>query len=163
VPLSLLPALFFVFEMQEPRLRIVIPDVPEMKMQAHPDAKRLPHARFLGAEAGYTLSVLTPAADAGATPGECARSGSRGVISRFGLDPKFVVGFQADERTFVMLFPYRVDPVIQFKAFLLSADQGKHCVEVHVSRTMAPATEQALAEALARWYQGFRDARIESY
>ena len=150
--------------MPEPRLRIVIPDIPQMKMEPHPLAAAQPSARFQGsAEGGYTLSVLMPTADAGMTPRDCAQALARQVINRFGVDPKFVVGVQPNETTFVMLFPYRVHPVIQFKAFLLSGWNGTHCVEVHVSRTMAAAPEKELAESLAKWFQGFRGARIDSY
>jgi hypothetical protein len=74
-----------------------------------------------------------------------------------------VVTGQANETTFLMMFPYRLDPVIQFKAFLLSGYKGTHCVEVHISRTVLPAPEKALAEDLARWFQGFRGAKIETY
>ena len=156
--------LAFEFEMPEPRLRIVIPDVPQMSMGVHPNAGVQPHARFMGSDAtGYSLSVLLPTADAGMTPRDCARSIARSLVNRFGLDPKFVVAAQANETTFIMLFPYRVDPVIQFKAFVLSGVNGSHCVEVHVSRTMPPAPEKALAEDLARWFQGFRGAKIEPY
>jgi len=154
----------FSFDLPEPRLRIVVPDVPQMKMEAHPLAASQPHARFIGsAEGGYTLSVLLPAAGKGMTPRDCAQSLARAIVGRFGLDPKYVVSGQANETTFVLLFPYRVDPVIQFKAFLLSADRGEHCVEVHVSRTVPAADEKDMAEDLARWFEGFRRARIESY
>ncbi len=157
VALEVLAAETFSFEMPEPRLRIVVPDIPRMDMVQQ-------QGRFIGsAEGGYTLSVLTPAADAGMTPRDCAQSLARHVINRFGLDPKFVVGVQANDATFVMLFPYRAHPVIQFKAFLLSGWNGTHCVEVHVSRTMADAPEKQMAEDLARWFQGFRGARIEPY
>ena len=150
----------FAFDMPEPRLRIVIPDVPQMKMNVPSDTDQ----QFAGSDGtGYTVSVLTLTADGGLTPRECARSSARGVINRFSLDPKYVVALEANGTTFVMLFPYRVDPVIQFKAFLFSGYRDTHCVEVHVSRAMQPAPEKALAEDLARWFEGFRGARIEPY
>jgi hypothetical protein len=153
----------FSFEMPEPRLRIVVPDAPQMKMGVHPNAAAQPHARFFGSAGAYTLSVLVPTADAGMTARDCARSSARSITSRFGLDPRFVVARQVDEATFLMLFPYRVDALIQFKAFLLSGTQGTHCVEVHVSRTMERLPEKAMAEALARWFEGFRGAKVEPY
>lgn len=154
----------FSFDMPDPRLRIVIPDIPQMAMKPHPLAAAQPHARFMGSDdSGHVVSVLLPTADAGMTPRDCAQSLARGVINRFGLDPKFVVGVQVNETTFAMLFPYRVDRVIQFKAFLLSGHAGTHCVEVHVSRTIIDAPEKEMAEALAKWFRGFRDARIEPY
>ena len=154
----------FSFDMPDPRLRIVVPDLPQIEMKPHPLAASQPHARFLGSSGdGVTLSVLLPTADPGMTPRDCARSLARHVINRFGLDPKYVVGVQANDTTFVMLFPYRVDAVVQFKAFLLSGSSDAHCVEVHVSRTMGPAPEQQMAESLAKWFEGFRGARIEPY
>jgi len=155
----------FTFEMPDPRLRIVVPDIPQMRMAVHPNNAMQPHARFMGSDdrTGHVVSVLLPTADAGMTARECAQAGSRAVVKRFGLDPKFVVTLQPEENTFVMLFPYRVEPVLQFKAFLLSGYKGTHCVEVHISRTMAPAAERALAEDLAKWFQGFRGARIVAY
>jgi hypothetical protein len=155
----------FTFEMPDLRLRIVVPDVPQMRMAVHPNNAMQPHARFMGSDdgTGHVVSVLLPTADPGMTPRDCAQWVSRSVARRFGLDPKYVVTLQADESTFVMLFPYRVDRVIQFKAFVLSGYKGTHCVEVHVSRTMAPAAERALAEDLAKWFRGFRGAKIETY
>jgi hypothetical protein len=147
----------FSFDMGDLRLRVIVPDIPQMRMEAQGNE------RFSGANGAYTMSLLLPKAEAGTTPRDCAGSIARTVINRFGLDPKYVVTGQANETTFLMMFPYRLDPVIQFKAFLLSGYKGTHCVEVHISRTVLPAPEKALAEDLARWFQGFRGAKIETY
>jgi len=154
----------FLFEMPDPRLRIVVPDIPQVKMGVHPNKPVQPHALFFGSNGSeYTISVLMPTSDPGMTARDCARASARGVISRYGLDPKFVVTLQPSETTFVILFPYRVDTFVQFKAFLFSSYRGTHCIDVHVSRTMTPVAEKALAEDLAKWFQGFRAAKIETY
>src|SRR5919109_667921 len=115
----------FSFDMAKPRLRVVVPDIPQMKMGPHPNAPAQPHALYMGSGTqGYSISVLMPTADKGMTPRDCARSSSRSLVSRYGLDPKAVVTHQTNDATFVMLFPFRAGPVTQFKAYLLSGHGG---------------------------------------
>src|SRR5262245_58845973 len=104
----------FSFEMPDPKLRIVVPDIPQMKMGVHPNAAQQPHARYFGGDdTGYSISILMPTADAGMTPRECANSISRSVVKQFGVDPKYVNALQNDDSTFVVIFPIRVDTLIQ--------------------------------------------------
>ena len=149
----------FEFEMTDPRLRIVIPDAPPMQMGPHPLGQA--HTRFMGnGPGGFSISVLTPSADRGMTAAECAASRSGSVAQRFGLKREDIVAFRANETTFVMLFPFKVEPMVQLKAFLLSGHGGTRCIEVHLSNTLAGRpTEQELAA----WMKGFRNARIEPY
>lgn len=154
----------FLFDMPEPRLRIAVPDIPQIAMAVHPNAAAQPHARFMGNDdTGYSISVLMPTADPGMTPLDCARSSSGGIVSRYGLDRKAVRMHQTNESTFVMLFPVRIGPLVQFKAYLLSGHGGTHCVEVHISKTVTLASQDAVATDLANWYQGFGGATISSY
>jgi len=154
----------FSFDMPQPRIRVVVPDIPQMKMGIHPNAGVQPHARFMGADPqGFSISILLPTADGGMSPRDCARSGWKSIIARFGVDPKFVVAQQANESTFLVLFPYKTSSVVQLKAFLLSGYAGTHCVEVHISKTIVPPTADAVSVQLPNWLQGFRNARIESY
>ncbi|HWA36815.1 MAG TPA: tetratricopeptide repeat protein [Burkholderiales bacterium] len=150
----------FAFEMTDPNLRIVIPDAPPMHMGPHPLAQA--HTRFMGSGTkGYSISVLTPTADAGMTALDCAKSGSGEVARRFGLKREDVVALRTNETTFVMLFPLKVDALVQLKAFLLSGHGGTHCVQVHLSRTLVPG--DSTAEEIAAWMGGFRTARIEAF
>jgi hypothetical protein len=154
----------FSFDMPQPRLRVVVPDIPQIKMGIHPNAALQPHARFMGTgPQGFNISILMPTADAGMSPRDCARTMHKSIMARFGVDPKFVVAQQANESTFVMLFPLKIDPLVQFKAFLLSGYAGSHCVEVHISKTIMPATPETVSAQLPNWYQGFRKAKIENY
>lgn len=153
----------FRFDMPEPRLRITIPDLPQFALRIHPNAALVPHNRFFGdGPDGYSLSILLPTADAGMGALECARSIFGSLVKRYELDPKFVVTHRSNDRTFVMLFPHRAGPIVQLKAYLLSGT-GTHCVEVHVSNTLTAASKEAGADAIAAWFQGFRQATIESY
>lgn len=158
------PAGTFSFDMRQPPLRLVVPDIPQMKMGAHPNAPAQPHALFMGTgEKGYSISVLMPTADAGMTAKDCAVSSHRSLVSRYGLDRKSVAAHQTNESTFVMLFPVRTGPLIQFKAYLLSGYGGTHCLEVHISRTVTARSQEAVSAELEAWYRGFREAKIEAY
>lgn len=151
----------FSFDMGEPRLRVVVPDLPPIEMGPHPNAGAQPHARFMGsAKPAYTVSVLMPTADPGMTAADCARSISRSLASRYGLKRDDVGMHQTSDSTYVMLFPVSVGPLTQLKAYLMSGYGGSHCVEVHISRLVS---ERARESELAGWYQGFREARIEAY
>jgi hypothetical protein len=153
----------FSFDMGEPRLRLVVPDIPPMAMGPHPNAPAQPHARFMGSgERGYSVSVLTPTADPGMTPKDCAGSIYRSLVSRYGLQRESVTTHKSNDSTFIMLFPVRTGPLTQFKAYLLSG-YGGHCLEVHISRTVTAQSQEALSQELAEWYRGFRQARIEPY
>jgi len=153
----------FSFDMPQPRIRVVVPDVPQMKMGVHPNAAAQPHARFMGSEGGFTVSILMPTAAAGMSPRDCARAAHKSIMARFAVDPKFVVAQQANDSTFTVLFPFKVGPLVQLQAFVLSAYGGTHCVEVHISKMVVPPTAEAVTAQLTSWYQGFRKARIESY
>jgi hypothetical protein len=144
----------FVFEMNEPRVRIVIPDAPPMQMGPHPRVD-LRHARFLGANAAYSLSVLTPTADPGMDAAACARSMSSDIFRQFGLKREDVVARRPNERTFLLLFPVKVDPILQLKAYLLSSAEG-YCVQVHLSKTVTSKDD------IEPWFRGFGNARIEA-
>jgi hypothetical protein len=154
----------FSFDMPEPRIRFVVPDIPQMDMGVHPNAGVQPHALFMGSgPRGYSISILMPTANAGMTPRDCARSGYGSLVSRYGLDPKSVVTYQANDMTYVVLFPFRVGPLTQLKAYLLSSHGGTHCIEVHISKTVTSTSKEAVSDELAAWYRGFRNANIEVY
>ena len=145
----------FVFEMSGPKLKIVIPDAPRMQMRPHPLAGTQPHARFMGSGAdGFSISVLTPTAQPGMKPADCASSISYELVRRYGLKPEGIVRRRPDESTFIMLFPVNVDPGVQLKAYLMSG-HGGHCIEVHLSRTVRAEKD------VAAWFKGFAGARIE--
>lgn len=151
----------FLFDMGEPRLRVVVPDLPPIEMGPHPNAPAQPHARFMGSgKPAYTVSVLMPTTDPGMTARDCASSISRDLVLRYGLKREAVTTHQTSDSTFVMLFPVSVGPLTQLKAYLMSGYGGSHCVEVHISK---PVSERAREAELADWRSGFREARIEAY
>jgi len=152
----------FSFEMPKERLRILIPDIPQMEMADHPNAAMQPHARYMGRDGtGYTISILTPTSDPGFGPEACAVSIFNSLMARYRLDPKNVTRRKVDANTFVVLFPVRMDPFVQFKAYVLSGYGGSHCLEVHASRMVSAADKDVLVEQLTAWFKGFHGARVE--
>lgn len=150
------PPAHFVFDLDEPRLRISIPDAPPMTMAPHPLAGAQPHARFMGGANGYSISILTPTADAGMTPVQCANAIAADLVRRYGLKREAIVTRRTSEVSFVMLFPVNAAGTAQLKAYLLSGHGGTHCVEVHVSKVVASEKD------VAAWFEGFAEARIEA-
>jgi hypothetical protein len=51
----------FSFDMGDLRLRVIVPDIPQMRMEAQGNE------RFSGANGAYTMSLLLPKAEAGTT------------------------------------------------------------------------------------------------
>jgi hypothetical protein len=154
----------YAFDMKSERLRILVPDIPQIRMTIHPNAAQQPHARFFGGgDDGYTISILTPTADPGMTPRACANSISRALAGRYGLEPKSVVRRRNDDSTYVMLFSSAAGPLVQLKAYVMSGYGGTHCLEVHISKTLAPAERDVPEAELRKWFEGFAGARIQLY
>jgi hypothetical protein len=155
----------FSFDVPENRFRVVIPEMPQIKMTPHPLAASRPDARYLGGDekSGYTISILTPTADKGMTPEDCASSSYRGLLKRYGVEEKYVVARRNNPTTFVVLFPTRAGPLLQLKAYLLSGYNGDHCIDVHVSRNFNVDGGEQLAKDMKEWFESFTKASIEHY
>lgn len=148
--------------MPKENVRISIPDLPQMAMQPHPNSAMQAHARYFGAgDGGYSISILTPTADPGMGAEECAASISRGLISRYAIDPRLFLRWKNDANTYVAVFPARVGPLIQFKAYFMSAFGGTHCLEVHSSKTVTATDKDAIVAEMSEWIRKFRSARID--
>jgi len=153
----------FSFDMPDPRLRITIPDLPQVTMDVHPSIQTQPHMRFLGREdTGLNVSILVSTADEGMTAQDCARAHVKHTIALLNLDPQFVNVKQTNATTFVMLFPRHTDPITQLHAYVISSHPG-HCMHVHASKILMPVPDAALATLVDAWYQGFQQASIVSY
>lgn len=147
----------FHFDVMRPRVRIIIPGLPDFPLEPHPLAKAQPHVRFMGSKQPYILSILTPTADAGMTAAQCANSSASALMRRFGLSESQVQLRKADDATYVATFHLKEGRIISLKAFLWSAAGGTHCVELNVSKIVSSLDE------LEAWPRVFESARIESY
>ena len=144
----------FTLEMKEPPFRVAIPALPAMEMKRHPFAGERPHLRLIGESGPYTVSVITPTADPGMGPEQCARSTAGTLSERPGV-PKQVMRVRLDADTYLVMYPSKLPGGVQLHAHLLSAAGGTHCVEVHASRVVSSEAD------IDRWFkQDFREARI---
>ena len=164
-PTTSSPGDTYSFDVSENRFRVVIPDLPQIGMRAHPLAGSRPDMRFLGDDpkSGYSISIITPTADKGIGPEQCASSSYGSLLKRYGLSEKLVVHRRNDPSTFVVLFPYRAGPLIQLKAYVLSGYGGDHCIDVHISKNASAKSEEDLRSQLTSWYESFTKASIEHY
>ncbi len=155
----------FSFDVPENRFRVVIPEIPQIKMAAHPLAASRPDARYLGGDekSGYTISILTPTADKGMTPENCASSTYRSLLKRYAVEEKYVVVRKNNPTTFVVLFPTRAGQLVQMKAYILSGYNGDHCIDVHVSKSFNLNGGEQLATDMKEWFESFTKASIEHY
>jgi hypothetical protein len=154
---SLCQAADFTFEVESPNVRVVVPNIPPVKLEPHPMRQARPHMRLLGTNGPFTVSVLMPTADAGMTPAECAGSTLGALPKRPGVPAQEKI-FKAriNERTFIALYDSQMAGETHLHAHLLSGVGGTHCVEVHVSKF--PASE----DDIKSWRKNWGAANIEA-
>lgn len=146
----------FVFEVNSPKFRITMPNVPAMTMEPHPMHAAQPHLRFLGSEGPYTVSVITPTAAAGMTALECAVSTLRTLGARPGVPPSSQIHrARVNDNTFVAIYASLHQGIVRLNAHVLSAAGGTHCIEVHASQMSTSEDD------LAPWIAGFAKASID--
>ncbi len=146
----------FVYEVASPRFKVIIPGVPQLKMEIHPRNATQPHLRYLGVDGDVTVSVFTPTAAAGMTPLECAAATVRALAGRPGVPPPAeVYKARLNATTFIAAYTVPHGGTVQLHAHLLSAAGGTHCIEVHTTRTML------VEEELAFWLATLQKASIE--
>ncbi|HRE16134.1 MAG TPA: hypothetical protein PLW86_03580 [Rhodocyclaceae bacterium] len=146
----------FVWEVTAPNFKISLPNLPAMKLETHPLNAAQPHLRLLGSEGPYTISVLTPTADAGMTAQDCANSTIRSLPRRPGV-PALDTIFKGriNDKTFVAIYASSLDKFVQLHAHIMSAASGTHCIEVHASKISTSKDD------VEPWFTGFTKSNIE--
>jgi len=146
----------FLLEMDAPAFRVQIPSLPALKMEPHPMAAAHPQLRLVGSEEPFTVTVLTPTADAGMTAQDCAGSTIGSLSKRPGVPTQDkIYKARIDANTFIAIYVSPMSGFVQLHAHLISAAGGTHCVEVHASRVSTSK------EDVDPWFRGFSRARIE--
>lgn len=144
------------FDVRDPAFHVVLPSVPAMPMEAHPLSKTSPHLRLMGSQGPFTVSVLTPTADTGMTPADCASSTVGALPRRPGVPSQdSIYKERLDGNTYLAIYITPLKGSVQMHAHVMSAAGGSHCVEVHASRVSTSKDD------LEPWLKGFREARIE--
>jgi len=146
----------FTFEVDAPKFRITIPDIPPIPMKPHPMQATHPHLRYLGADGAYSVSVITPGAAAGMSALECAAAILRSLPARPNVPAaEEIYRAKLDDSTYVALYAVQLTGFLQLNAHFMSAAAGTHCIEVHASKI---ATTQ---DDIEPWFKGFGKAKIE--
>lgn len=147
----------FSVEVDAPAVRVVVPGLPQLKMDAHPSRAEHPNLRLMGMDGPYLVTLNTPDADAGMKPQQCANSIAGALARRPGAPaPETVTRTRLDANTFAALYVLpRKAGHMQLNAHLISAGGGTHCVELHVAMVTS-SREEAQA-----WIGKFAGARIE--
>lgn len=145
----------FVVEVDAPGFRVTLPEVLRMKMGVHPLHASKPHLRLLGNEGPYTVSVMTPAAEAGMSALECASATLGSIAQRPGVPPRGqIYKVRLNERTFAAIYAVPLPSAMQLNAHLMSAGGGTHCIEVHATRISTSS------EDVDGWFKAFEKADI---
>ena len=145
-----------VFEVAAPTFKVTLPNVPPMTMDVHPMNAERPHLRLLGTQGPYTVSVMTPTAQAGMSALECASATLGSIAQRPGVPPREqIYKVRLNERTFAAIYNSPLPSAVQLNAHFLSAAGGTHCVEVHASKVSQSPDD------LDGWFKGFAKADIE--
>lgn len=147
----------FLYEMENPRVRVSIPELPYIPMGPHPMAAAKPGLLAMGAVGNYVVSVKMTSADPGMSAVECATSLSGSIKVQQGLnDSDYRLRKSADNTTFAMYYSQSRDKFLFLKAHLFSAYGGTHCIETHITKS------NAAAEEVQDWMKGFPLGRIDS-
>ncbi|QJR09505.1 hypothetical protein DSM104443_00549 [Usitatibacter rugosus] len=146
-----------VIDVSSPDVTITVPNVPAMKMERHPMSATQPHARLLGSEGSYTVSVLMPTADAGMSALECASSTIGALSKRPGVPPQAqIYKARINAQTFIAIYAAPASGAVLLHAHLVSAAAGTHCVEVHVSKVSMSQDD------LKPWFKDWDKANISA-
>jgi hypothetical protein len=147
----------FSVEVDAPAVRVVIPALPQVKMETHPSHGEHANLRLLGIDGPYMVTLNTPDADAGMKPQQCANIIATALSKRpGGPGRESITRTRLNPDTYAAMYVVpRRGGQMQLNAHLISAGGGTHCVELHVA-TLARSPDEAQA-----WFRKLAGARIE--
>ncbi len=148
----------FSVEVDAPAVRVVIPSLPQVKMEPHPSHAEHANLRLVGVDGPYMVTLNTPDADAGMKPQQCANIIAAALTRRPGAPAQEnITRTRLDPNTYAAMYvvPKRGGQM-QLNAHLISAGGGTHCVELHVAM-VAQSKDEAQA-----WFRKLAGARIEA-
>lgn len=146
----------FRFALESPAVAIAIPGVPAMALGPHPMGLGKPHLRALGSSGPWTVSVITPTADAGMTAEECARS-QAGEIAATAQPPEGSARlYRINEQAFLFFYGKPFAGAVSLNGHVLGAIGGTHCLQVHVSLVSTTPDD------IRSFFDAFADTALEA-
>jgi hypothetical protein len=143
------------FQGSEPNFTVTIPSLPQIKMEVHPMHETKPQLRYMGSKESYSISILTPTADAGMTALDCASSILGSLENRPGVpDVSQIYLAKINEQTYAAIYASPQDGFLQLHAHFISSTKT-HCIEVHASKISQSKDD------VEPWFKGFDRANIE--
>ncbi len=111
--------------------------------------------RYFGEQGTYAVSVVTPKADPGMSPMDCANA----IIDRLPLRPgvppqKHIYKNKINSKTFAAIYVAPVGQDVYLHTHLVSNAPDSYCVEVHITKRVEAREE------IEPWIKGFKDAKI---
>lgn len=148
----------FSVEVDAPGVRVVIPELPQVKMEPHPSHAQHANLRLIGVDGPYMVTLNTPDADAGMKPQQCANIIAGALTKRPGVpSQENITKSRLDPNTYAAMYVVpKKGGQMQLNAHLISAGGGTHCVELHIA-TLAGSKDEAQA-----WFRKVATARIEA-
>ncbi len=145
------------FELSQPAIRITLPNLPRIEMLRHPLNGEKPHLRMMGNNQDINVLIITPTAEPGMTPIDCASASATSILARYEVQPQQVFRGRADENTFLLIYGYPQGEFVLLNAHVLSASKAGYCVEVHVSKISTSEAD------VSPWFNGFGESKIEEF
>jgi hypothetical protein len=143
-----------VVEVTNPRFKVTIPGLPNIKFEPHPGASQNPSAKIMGTTSdGISVSALTPTAQ-GASVQQCASWLAGSTLARATPDLSSVQFVPAGQNAWVLIYQFKMGQSEQLKAHVFSGNGKGQCLEVHISR-MGAGEQQRQA-----WFSGFRGISV---
>ena len=144
-------------EVDAPAVRVVVPSLPDVKMDAHPEQAKWKHLRLYASDGPHTFTLVTPTADRGMKAQDCANFIAGDLPRRPGVPPQEGIHkMKLDPNTYMAMYISRLaGNKLLLNAHLISAGRDDHCVEFVATKEVSDPGE---AEP---WFRGFAGARIE--
>ena len=144
-------------EVDTPAVRVVVPGLPAVRMEVHPEHAKAKHLRLFANEGAHTFTLVTPTADAGMKAQDCANFIAGDLPRRPGVPPQDGIHkMKLDANTYMAMYISRLaGDKLLLNAHLISSGSGNHCVEFVATR------EVSAQEEAGPWFRGFAGARIE--
>ena len=136
-------------EVDAPAVRVVVPSLPAVRMDVHPEHEKWKHLRLYGNEGPHTFTLVTPTADPGMKPQDCANFVAGDLPRRPGVPPQEgIYKTKLDSNTYMAMYVSRLAGdkllLLTIGGDLVLAEASPEAYRELGRATIAPSTTRAL-------------------
>src|SRR5262249_44198199 len=143
-------------DVPQPRFRVAIPILPAMTLAPDAGNSDPQNLRLSGTEGEYTVVVTTRKLAEPTDERKCADAAARLLQNTAGVPAREDwLATRSDSGTYLIIYAIPLADNVQLNAYLLSAAEGTHCIQVHARQ------RSTHREDVPVWIKGFRGATIE--